>query len=363
MSMFLIEARDTLVLGDGKRVGEPGSHRSLDFPWPSTLAGTLRTEAGRDPRSGRFAAESKDVLKWQVRGPFLAELGEEDEVLRLLFPSPGDAVIFEGKEKDGAPSRPQLRALKPSEESFLSDLPSDLKPLLFSKDAEAAKPSKQAPRYWSQLNMWRWLVSPADIPNWSDEHSLAAVGRQPRVSVAMSSDTGTGLDGALFEVEHVVWRQDLSRRFAVAAEIDRPLDARTVGLGGERRLSFLRPTRWQLPPPPFELIDKLRKSRKARLILTTPAIFDQGYRPSSIPGARLIAASVGRPQTISGWDWACGRPKAARRCAPAGSVYWVDLNDGVDPEKWLAERWLQSLSSDPQDQRDGFGLTLVGAVE
>lgn len=215
---------------------------------------------------------------------------------------------------------------------------------------------------WSKEAMWEWLLEAKDQPGWKDEGGLTGVGRQGRVSVSMNSELGTGIEGALFDVEHVVWREGLKRRFAVAAEIDRELDARVVSLGGERRLSYLRPTDWRLPGPPKGLLHSIEKTRQARLILLNPAIFDGGYRPIKIPGATLFAASVGRPQAVSGWDWAKNRPKVSRRCAPAGSVYWVKLDEGVDPATWLSERWLQSLSSDPQDQRDGFGLTLVGAV-
>jgi CRISPR-associated protein Cmr3 len=109
------------------------------------------------------------------------------------------------------------------------------------------------------------------------------------------------------------------------------------------------------PPPPLS-----PANRRLRLILVTPGIFEHGYRPSQLEGASLIAAAVGRPETISGWDHARRCPKICRRMAPAGSVYWIELDKGIDPQEWINRHWMQSISDSPQDRRDGFGLVMIG---
>ena len=62
-------------------------------------------------------------------------------------------------------------------------------------------------------------------------------------------------------------------------------------------------------------------------MLTTPGLFDGGWRPDGIPAA-LVAASVSRAETISGWDLVTNKPKPAQRVAPTGSVYWFENFSG-----------------------------------
>ena len=57
-----------------------------------------------------------------------------------------------------------------------------------------------------------------------------------------------------------------------------------------------------------------------------------------------------------------GRPKPTRRLAPAGSVYFLELTGADDAiGRFVDAVWLQAISDDEQDQRDGFGLALLGA--
>lgn len=357
MTYTIIEPRDTLVLGDGRSIGESVANRSIDVPWPSTLAGTLRTEAGRDPQSWLFHANPNEARGWAVRGPLLVELDQSGTLAHFLFTVPKDGVFFE-REGGGV----DLRSLTPVPDRGLTDLPDDLQRVSFRGEGSPAKPAKGTTRYWSWEMMRHWLQSPTDVPNWKDPRGLTTPLRDKRISVAIDSTRRTTIEGNLFEVEHVLYATQ-DRRFALWGEVDRSLSDRAVSLGGERRLSFLRTSADYAPPaPPEEVLQKIEETGKARLILATPAVFDQGYRPSAIPGATLIAAAVDRPQVISGWDWASRRPKPARRTAPAGSVYWVEITQS-DRRAWVHDRWLRSLSSDEQDQKDGFGLTLVGAYQ
>lgn len=76
-------------------------------------------------------------------------------------------------------------------------------------------------------------------------------------------------------------------------------------------------------------------------------------------------------EVVSGWDLAFdngagkprGRPKPTRRLAPAGSVYFVELEGGAreDLERWCDAAWLAPLSDGEQERRDGFGLAALGA--
>lgn len=74
----------------------------------------------------------------------------------------------------------------------------------------------------------------------------------------------------------------------------------------------------------------------------------------------MIASVVGRPEVVSGWDFDKRGPKPTRRMAPAGSVYWVKVDPTVDAKTWAKSIWMQSVSDEPQDKHDGFGLAVVG---
>jgi len=364
MTTYLIEPRDTLVLGDGRGIGQSTATRSLELPWPSSVAGLLRTEGGRHPETRVFDTSKAAAARgWKVRGPLAVDLDDRGEPAGWLAPAPRDAVFF-GSDADAVVRRQLVPRGSPA---GATNLPTGLQLIGMDGAPEVRKPWTRAPRYWRWREFEQWLVAPQDRIQAVTDFGRNAPERERRHHVSISSTTRTVKEHVLFEIEHVNYRSGLNRGIALAATFEGPeLDSRVVGLGGERRLSFMRPTSVPLPKPPNALAESIKRSRQARLVLLTPAIFDEGFRPSAIPGASLIAAAVDRPLVVSGWDWAVnggrGAPKAARRCAPAGSVYWVRLDDGVDAAAWVNERWLESLSSDAQDRCDGFGLAAVGVV-
>jgi CRISPR-associated protein Cmr3 len=51
-------------------------------------------------------------------------------------------------------------------------------------------------------------------------------------------------------------------------------------------------------------------------------------------------------------------PKPVRRMVPAGGVYFFELLKGQSSD--LEKLWLESVSDEEQDRRDGFGLATWG---
>ena len=111
------------------------------------------------------------------------------------------------------------------------------------------------------------------------------------------------------------------------------------------------------------------------MVLATPAVFRHGWRPGWLneqlagqpPGAnvalQLVGVSIQRWRAVSGWSLADlpGQkrgPKPVRRISPAGGVYFFEIAEGS--ASGLADRWLESVSDDEQDRRDGFGLAAWG---
>ncbi|KAF0247471.1 MAG: hypothetical protein FD167_3129, partial [bacterium] len=99
MTVWIIEPHDPLIFRDGRPFDStPGaSARSLSFPFPSTIAGGLRTQAGLD-QNGDFQ-KSKTTIDYvksiSIKGPFLVELDGESKITNWLLPAPQDAMLLE----------------------------------------------------------------------------------------------------------------------------------------------------------------------------------------------------------------------------------------------------------------------------
>jgi CRISPR-associated protein Cmr3 len=192
-----------------------------------------------------------------------------------------------------------------------------------------------------------------------------------------------GLDGMLFQTAGLRFLQKgkiplAPRRFALslwcqgATVAGRCLELRQqlAPLGGERRLARWSPASEGWPEMPGELKETIVESRRARLVLLTPALFEHGPLPAWSGGAwplgkgvnvSIRAAAIPRPEVVSGWDLAKGTAKPTRRLVPAGSVYFVELAGTPEAlRQWCEETWLACVSDDAQDRRDGFGLAVLG---
>ncbi|MCA9543438.1 MAG: type III-B CRISPR module-associated protein Cmr3 [Myxococcales bacterium] len=380
MSHYLIDPRDPLVLRDGR--ASDTEMRTLPFPWPSTTTGCLRTLTGTSAK-GRFELSTAEALRIPVAGPLLA-----DEQGNLLPPSPADCLW---NRPDDAPAgdetqveRRRLAPLDalPAGAAYGADGLNDLK-LLAPTDNGGEMPKAKAasaPAFWRWSDFARWLQSrPTAMERCERSAFLAPLPVERRIHVKIDAETQTAEDGMLFSTQAVVFAHGKERfQLAVRCPDERlarkvPDNGVAVHVGGKRRLSFLRPAtaRWPDFGTVFPNGLEVGAGRIARIILLTPGLFEAGWRPSDAQlGGQLIAAAVGRPQVISGWgivekdpdDRSRGQfgPKAIRRMAPAGSVYWVRLPDGVDPNAWARARWFQGVCDTEQDRLDGFGLCVVG---
>jgi CRISPR-associated protein Cmr3 len=149
-------------------------------------------------------------------------------------------------------------------------------------------------------------------------------------------------------------------------------------LGGERRLVHWGASRadvrgWECP---LGVRTALVSASRVRLVLTTPAIFQHGWRPDWVkpdltaepfaggPKLKLVGVSIPRWRAVSGWSMQPHQntkkpgPKPVRRMVPAGGIYFFETVRGGAAA--LADRWLEPVSDDRQDRHDGFGLAAWG---
>lgn len=372
---FLIEPRDPAIFRDGKPFTAGLPARTTPFPVPSAVVGAIRTRLGL--HTDFDSNVRKDLLAVEQTGPFLALPGE-DGGWQLAFPAPLDAVAFDvdgSDEIEVVPLRP-YSLLKGEGTDLGAALQLLTNPLLGE-----SKPSSKAPPFWKADFAVEWLAHLETQPlrKKPQDFGVRALPLNRRMHVAIASDTQTASrDQMLFATEGLEFREGLARRDDGQRTVEaerRAICSRVryaagqwstpeavAPLGGERRLAYWSEEKVTWPVPPAWHGPGLRMQ------LVTPAYFRNGWKPEwiddggdgsppDIPDVRLklVAAAVGRPVPVSGWDYVTNEPKATRMLAPAGSVYFFEVLQG-DP----ASLWMRPISDGDQERRDGFGLVIYG---
>lgn len=137
-------------------------------------------------------------------------------------------------------------------------------------------------------------------------------------------------------------------------------------LGGEGKAAFYKEIKDIDIAKPAGL-----KGIRFKLVLTTPAVFENGWLPRWLDSEklegeyegiklRLLTAAVGKYLTIGGFDVKDKEPKPMRRAVPPGSVYYFELCDGGDIAK--VEDVFNYKSISDIDPEEGYGITFVGGV-
>lgn len=389
MTIWIIEPHDSIIVRDGRPFDPtPGARAvSLNFPFPATTTGVLRTTLGYE-QGGTFDDAHQTRLKAvAVRGPLLVALSDDGVIKEWFAPAPADALAI--AEGTGDDALLQLHRLVPAgvSEDTITDLPADLAPVtVWRSPNDPAVKDKPAtmPAFWrwSAFEAWLKAGKPGESSTIKSETlGLSGLTRDERVQIAIQPGTRIAAEGMLFTTSALEFSllpkrpQDTSRHLGDALRLALALDAATVPtasptpltIGGERRIAFGRTSQTAFPACPPDLANQIATDGACRVVLLTPACFKEGFRPKWLLESRagitpeLAAVACDRPQVISGWDLAAGKPKPTRRLAPAGSVYFLHLpGDEAARRKWIDEIWMHCVSDDLQDRLDGFGLAALG---
>ncbi|HGX94025.1 MAG TPA: type III-B CRISPR module-associated protein Cmr3 [Candidatus Tenderia sp.] len=386
---WLAIPHDPLVFRDGKPfTATPGARAtSVPFPFPSTLAGAVRTLSGATTNGGVFPADNEaviqQVLSYNLVGPFLFDVRRSE----VLFPAPQDALLL---RLDSHDEKQAIRvALRPTKrfQSVQTNLADGLRPVAPDTDTRTKRHPK-SPAFWRWQEMRTWLQAPQEGMVTLSDLGVRPLPTDVRTHVSIQATSGTAEEGALFQTAgltfvHVPGTEQSDGhahqgqpRLAEAAELalviqtDAPLQSHLGALGGERRLAAWKASdENMLPACPDEVRKAIKTTKRGRLILVTPAHFKRGFLPTWVceqhPSGiklRIAGAAVGRPVHVSGWDYKERAPKPTRRLAPTGSVYFFEIEEGDDAaiERFIDEIWLGSISDDAQNRRDGFGVALLG---
>jgi len=363
---------DVLYLRGNRLFAETNDAEPLMPPWPSLFSGALRSRMLAD--AGAIGAFARNQLETGELAPILGSGPGSPGTFRLAFacleregspcfPLPADTVVLLRDEK------PTVHRLQPEPVNELGvqgsfDLP--CAPVL--RTSHQAKPESG---YWitaDGMRSWqrgrapshRDLVHARDL--WKDD---------PRLGIALSPDRRTAEEGMLYTTRTVALSSNVGFLAGVAGASGQVPTEGLLRLGGDGRGASLDP--WQ--PDDTVPWKRLPNGPRFTVMLATPGIFPGGWL---LPGtgevggeliwrwgslsARLRAASVTRPEVVSGWDLAHGRPKTAVRAAAPGSVYWLELVDGdlEELEDVLANGlWLEDFP-DPARRAEGFNNVWFG---
>lgn len=378
----LIEPLDVLMLRGNKSFGDSGEHGASSMPPnPSVLAGALRSFwlaelsvdfkkfSGKDQpaQPEDFAEPVRSQLGTPLypRGFRLAGSGIARRVngkLQRIYAIPADLVIQ--KEAKDAP-KPTIYALKPI---ALADG-------LLTNLAEAQQvPMLQAPAgkaesgYWlSEAGYFAYLEGKK--PNETDLIKSSELWQSDwRLGIALDEKNRTASEGQLYTTEACAFKSEVYLVADITGAPDFPKQG-NLRLGGDGRGAGFRTEKFNSPP------QVTAKNGKLKLVLTSPAIFKEGWKlPTQDDegriqfdggSARIVTASVTRHQVISGWNLSTWQPKPAERVVPTGSVYWLDEID-TDPVKIKdpasLQHALQALlmnDTDPQRQAEGYNACVL----
>lgn len=376
---WIIEPRDSLIVRDGKPFGANIKQAaSLDFPFPSTTTGGVRTRIGLD-NNGIFnhpnPAELKNI---EVRGSLLAEIDvEKNEIKEFYLPAPADCLIVQDQGQKIDKKGDFYRLFPMDFSDAFTNLKDGLLPVGITENFPKSKPYNDL-KYWYWKRLVKWLDTGK---NYSDQ-TLANFGvenlkKDARTHVAITPDLASRKDiddpeGGLFStrgLEFVLGSGKLTdaKKLALVVFVDEANSqklenkGRLAPLGGERRLVSWREDKNQpgILSCPDSIKTRIENEKHCRLILFTPAYFTDGL-PKSNDDYDIKAIACNRYQTVSGWDFEKNCPKPTRRLLPAGSVLFLDLQKNGNISDWIDKTWFHCIGDDAQARKDGFGLCVLG---
>jgi len=377
-----LEPLDVLYLRGNKLFGDAGSFgEALVPPWPSVAAGALRSrmlvDAKADPTNPvswpPVLGTPEKPASFTVQAFHLARRFADRRVECLIAP-PADLVIT--RADDNLRVRRLVPTRVPGDLSSSFELP--LVPVL--AEAERAKP---ASGYWLTQAAWQaYLEGKTPQPHQLLSSSLLWA-LDTRVGVGLEASTRIVADGRLFTMQAVALTQrgrkikdervaDFDVGFVASVAGAEVPTSGLVRLGGDGRGAALHPVNGLLPEVDLQ---RILDARRCRIVLTTPGLFADGWLPTGAkPEERredgavrfalagvsgwLVCAAVPRFEVVSGWDLSRWQPKPALRAAPAGSVYWLELDESVTHEALceLTERGLWSEEEFEQNPRRAEGF-------
>lgn len=331
-------------------------------PTPNTIQGAIRSRVlagwgglshGDDPALVERVGNQNGYGKLHLRGPFLAKCERDNGggVIRY-FPAPLD--LMQAKESNKALRRLRVGEWNGCETNLPDD---DLHPLLLEED-EAQFEAAQGWLSEGELRKYLKNELPAAL-----EPDGKLFRTETRLGIQMNMAQRVTKQQQLYQADFIRPQTDVGLALEIGVEgEDKPLKALCLpqqgylALGGEARAAHF----WTAGQPQNFPEQKCSQGEKFIVYFATPTYFENGWLPKNKDWSpffgsqvKLIAAAVGRPALIGGWDLKKRGPKPIRRYVPAGSVYYFEASNGPITLK-------TPVTDNNDEARIGFGQAFIG---
>lgn len=326
-----VEAHDILFFRGNKLFGEAGSFGDLAMPpSPSVISGALRSsllshdrfsfsdfKTIAHPALGTASAPGSFV----VRGFSLAR--RMNGSVEPVFALPADLTVvndeMQGLEvRKATPQKVHKKLQSSSMAEFL--------PIL----AESER-TKALKGFWLDHKGWKAYLNGEKVLGSHLVPTNKLWLTESRVGIGMSTKTGAVEDGKLFTSEAICPLTDVG--FVVhtsGADLSELHTLRFGGDGRAARIKTLQPNQLITPEPDYE---KIATSKRLKLVLTSPGLFEEGWKPTGVNQewrlelgnvkGQLVCAAVSQNEVVSGFDLARWMPKPAERAVSTGGTYWL----------------------------------------
>lgn len=374
MRLF-IEPNDVLMFRDGRPFAGGDDHfaRGAFPPPPSTIYGALRSHILSIEWSefNKFASGDKSViperLYKEIGTPEPEDLGtltlrclslakKENGKLEQYFFLPKDIVREKGSDNG------KMFILKPTpiqSDKVMTDMATELLHMWYQTE----KPLENPTGFLSSRDMESYLVgkAPSNIVVSEEMYQV-----EERTGIRKSRTKRNAETGGLYSVEYFRLKEGMG--FSVEIEGVNLLPEKGIlRLGGDHRSAYYSASSWD-DISTDEIKRKINDNNRFKVVLITPAIFENGWLPGGIDknnmegrvngvNVKLIGACSGKPVGIGGFDLVKKMPKVMKKAVPAGSVYCFELR-GSNVDEVFEKMWLRSISD--ERAREGFGITLIG---
>jgi CRISPR-associated protein Cmr3 len=190
--------------------------------------------------------------------------------------------------------------------------------------------------------------------------------KEERVGIGKDRIRKTASTGLLYSVEYFRLKTDVGFIVELNGVKSLPKEG-LLRLGGDHRSAIYKEITFQNLEN-IKVKQMVDTSKRFKLILLTPAIFNNGWIPSWIDSKngegningvslKIVSAAVGKPAHIGGFDFVKEMPKDMKKAVPAGGVYYFEIKQGSIDEIFDLF-WMKSISD--EKRQEGFGITIIG---
>lgn len=400
MSNWFIQPADVLFFRDGREIA-PGSEYSAASvfpPNPQTLYGAVRSsllsqQSNTDFESNDFGdipQAVKDIVGTKratgtLRIEEFSLAIHKDGKAEALYRLPLDVL----KRKKAPENQEAVVHTRPADLSgygIRSNAPGMVSGLNWLTNQEGAFFEYQ-PVFIRETQFQEYLLG--KIGNVDERDTLAyylthlEAGKfspyfvkEPRMGIVINDESRTVEDGRLFTTPFIRMNADAGVGFLAAFNLeDGQISAnQLIRLGGDGKLASMIPVENNRKAFNDKLKKALMNENRFKAVVTSPAIFKEGWIPDGIDPetgkgtlngiqVTLTGTTVGRYTTIGGWNVAENKPKPAHRAVTPGAVYYFETASPLIGED-IDRLHGKSICTGPNNdfQKQGMGIIQLGAI-